>query len=158
MVLTANPGNLDTTQKPSLFGKNGIRLLLDWEISMPIRVTLNRQLGIIEVNAHGVILISEMEEANGEILRIHREEGIDKVLGDATEVEEAPSTLESFEFWRQFPLGFRHALLFPESDPIGADARFIENVSVNRGRQLRAFESRERALRWLFEERSHNLE
>ncbi len=119
---------------------------------MPIRVTLNRQIGVIEVNAHGDLLRSEMEEANVEILRIYREKGINKILGDATKVEKAPSTADSFEVWSEFPREFRHAIVLRVSDPTGENASFIENVGVNRGQNMRVFETREDAIRWLLEE------
>ena len=109
-------------------------------------------MGIIEVNAHGVILRSELEEANVEILRLYQEEGIDKILGDATKVEQAPSATDTFEVWSEFPREFRHAIVLRQTDPVGHDGSFIENVGVNRGQNIRVFETREDAVRWLFEE------
>ncbi len=119
---------------------------------MTIHVTFNRQLGIIEVNGYGEILRSEMEEANAEIIRIHEEEGINKILGDVAKVEKGPGIADTYDIFSEFPQGFRHAILLRNSDPTGNDAGFIEDVGVNRGYKIRIFEIREDALRWLFKE------
>lgn len=118
---------------------------------MPIRVVQNKQLGIIEVNAFGALLRSDLEQANAEIQRIHDEEGVDKILGDATKVEKIPSTTDSYVVWSAFPQYFRHAIVVRKSDPASRDAQFVEDVGVNRGQNLKFFETREEALRWLFE-------
>ena len=92
---------------------------------MPIRVTLNRQLGIIEVNGYGAVSKSHLEKANTEILRIHQEEGINRILGDATKVKKAPSLFDNYEIWSEFPRLFRHAIWLRRSGPTGNDAPFI---------------------------------
>lgn len=119
---------------------------------MPNQVTINTELGIIEVNAYGIVLRSEMEEAIEEIHRIHQEEGINKILADTTKVERGPSTLDTFEIWSQYPRGFKHAIWLGRSEMVRKDVQFIENIRMNRAQQTRAFETREEALQWLLKE------
>ena len=119
---------------------------------MPNLVTVNKELGIIEVKAYGVLLKSEMEEAIAEICRIRQEEGINKILADATKVEKGPDTTETYFIWSEYPSGFRQAVLLRRSDPAGSDAKYIENLCLNRGLLTRVFETREDALQWLLGE------
>lgn len=118
---------------------------------MPNDVTVNRELGIIEVKAYGTLVKEEILKAITEIHSIHKTEGIDKVLADATKVEAAPGTLDTFEIFANYPKGIKQAVLLHRSQPTGKDAEFIENVSLNRGRSTRVFDTRDEALEWLFE-------
>jgi len=118
---------------------------------VPHNSRLDEELGIIEVELYGELDNEEVLKGIAEVQRMSKKEGVNKVLVDATRVETAPSTGETFWIFSSSPSVFRQAVLIHKSQTISADAAFIEDVSYNSGRATRVFDNREDALNWLFE-------
>lgn len=106
---------------------------------------------IVHSGASELTAMLQAREAAGKLLRQH---GIMRLLIDVLEVEEPPETIDTFEvsssLHLDFPDRLRIALLAP-ADHAQA-ARFCENVSNNRGFNVRSFVDRHTALRWLLDD------
>ena len=116
---------------------------------MPDQLTINEELGIIEVYSSGEITVEEAEQTVKKSLRIFKERNIDKVLVDATSLTKLPGTVEIFQFLSSSPPELTQALVISK-DSFSEDLlSFGENVAVNRGKNVKLFFDREEALSWL---------
>lgn len=114
---------------------------------MPDEVTFREDLGIIEVRAYGEITIEQLEQTQDTIMRMIREHKVNRILVDAREVEKMPEVGGLYFFAGDLPPGDRAALLVSKSTP--DETAFLESVAQNRGIQLKLFDNRDDALRWL---------
>ncbi len=94
-----------------------------------------------------------MLEAINEVRQILEKRGINKILADTTDLDIAPGTMDIYKLSSTFPPGFRHAILVNDFQATAKDMRFVEDVGVKRGHNIRVFSDREKALQWLNDER-----
>ena len=123
---------------------------------MGFETTIDAAQGIVELRCVGTARHEEHILVREELLRICREQGIRRVLIDATELvlRDEPTTLELFDFalgWveraREMPL--RLAAVYPRDAYTRAQVAFGDTVARNRGLGPEAFETREEARAWL---------
>ena len=117
---------------------------------MPEVVSFNEEKKLIEVHAFGTLSLSEWLEDLKEIERLHHQESCPSVLVDITELVSGPGTPAIFEtVTEKLSRDMRYALVMEAGQAISKDVRFLGNVSQNRGVQLRLFNRRQGALKWL---------
>lgn len=112
-------------------------------------VTVNRELGIIEIRQLGTVTAEDVRTSIKEVQRLRDLHGIAEVLVDAAEVTEALATFPAFEIAPTLPAEVRIALVVSEQAETASNYRFMETAARNRGAQIRRFESREEAVGWL---------
>lgn len=118
---------------------------------MPEDITVNKKLGIIEVNSFGVVTEKDSLSSLATLAKLMKDTGITRVLTDTRKQESTPSTLQIFEFGSRLPLSMRLAVIVTEKQPTADDVAFVGNVAYNRGLDIKTFRSRNKALKWLLE-------
>lgn len=117
-------------------------------------VTVLENLSIIRIIHSGDIDLPDMLEARKKAGALMREQRSRRLLVDVRQVPRAPQTFENFEIasshHMDLPTGVRIAVLVPQDQ--WSDGQFAENVSQNRGFNMKIFASDARALAWLTEE------
>ena len=117
---------------------------------MPETVEINKRLGIIQINSSGDLDQRDLYSSLQSVLEIFGKTGIKKVLIDTTEQTQMPTTIELHEFALKLSKQARmlkHAIVVsPRSHE---DNYFVETVSVNRGVNMKIFDSVGDALAWL---------
>jgi hypothetical protein len=116
---------------------------------MPDEVRLNGEIGIIEVESHGVVTKEDITSSIRQIQQIQEETGISRLLVDTTRQDILPGPIEIFEIFSVYPREIKTALLVDRSQATARDVEFVETVALNRGKQVRVCYDREEALRWL---------
>ena len=115
---------------------------------------------VLHVAAGGPFSLSEAKRTFLDVLHVAEELRLGKVLFDGRQVTGNPAIIERFYYgefvaeevkklidrnWPGEPPQFAYVLREPILDPL----RLGETVAVNRGVNIRAFESREEAVVWL---------
>jgi hypothetical protein len=120
---------------------------------MPERVTIRKDLRIIQIDSYGTVTAGDMRRSLEEVAEIHREQGLSRVFVDATQETSLPSTLPLFEFGSALSESLRVLKFAVAVAPtLKDDFAFLEDVTRNRGMQVRMFDSSDAALAWLLEE------
>jgi hypothetical protein len=120
---------------------------------VPYRIEAIREEGYILVAHHGESTVDELEEARHKVLELGAEQRISRVLVDVCGVINTLSASDHFFVTQAHAkLGSRK----PRTAIIGRpdqrdDVKFIETVAVNRGMAMKAFSTKEDALKWLLE-------
>jgi hypothetical protein len=117
---------------------------------MPETVTVNEELGIVEIRSFGKVTREDLARTVDQVERVRREIGTDRVLVDLRGQESLPGTLDLFAFGAEvLPRTLRVAGLVCADQATIDDLRFGESVARNRGAELRLFDSFDEALAWL---------
>ncbi|MBU8922073.1 MAG: hypothetical protein KOO63_09670 [Bacteroidales bacterium] len=120
---------------------------------MAEKVTIREDLQIIQVDSYGDVNAEDLKKSLETVFKIRQEQGLTRVLVDATRETSLPSTPRVFEFGSQLAellRGMKFALATsPETD---RDLRFLVTVAINRGAQVSVFDSVDDALVWLMED------
>lgn len=116
---------------------------------MPDELTINHSAGIIEIRSYGAVSKEDIGSSMSEIQRVRENDGLDRVLVDATEQDSMPRTFDIFDLFSTFPRNIRCAIIVVKKQHNFPDLRFAETVSVNNNVDLRLFETRESAIDWL---------
>lgn len=116
---------------------------------MSEEITINNELGIIEVFSHGKLTHEDSISSIAAIEKLMNETGVMKVLSDTRKQVSAPSTTGIFEFGARLPRSVKIAVIVSEEQPTAEDVSFLENVALNRGVNIKTFSSSEDALGWL---------
>jgi hypothetical protein len=125
---------------------------------MGIRQQMSFESGLLKVEANGEFSLEEAKRAFLEMLRTVDQYQAEKVLFDGRNVKGKPGAFERFlygKFAAQETMRlvhqngivprFAYVILEPLRDP----ARYGETVAVNRGMNVKVFETPEEALEWL---------
>ena len=120
---------------------------------MPYRIEAIPEEGYILVAHYGESTVAELEEARQNVLALSAEQSLSKVLVDVCGVINTMSTFDHFTFTEGHAKLSSHR---PRTAIIGRldqrdDVKFIETVASNRAVPLKAFSTKEDALKWLFE-------
>jgi hypothetical protein len=123
------------------------------EAIVPYIIEAIREEGYILVAHHGEATVDELKEARQKVLELSAEQHLSKVLVDVRGVINTMSTSDHFLFTEGHAKLGSHR---PRTAIIGrpdqrGDVKFIETVAVNRAVPLKAFSTKENALKWLFE-------
>jgi hypothetical protein len=128
-----------------------------WRTIMSYTVLQDSQSKILETKFHGTITLNEMKEAFSEVLRIAQESGNTLFLNNFSNATVDLSTMDIFHFpltltTEATPFGFnarklKRVIVVPSKHL--RDARFAEDVSVNSGHTVGAFEDPDEARAWL---------
>ena len=111
------------------------------------KVTVDAERRLLRFQFDQSATVSDWVEARAVFLRLSEETGIRRALVDVRKQRAAGPTMELFEFGENIPSGMVFAVL---SDPHRDDHNFVENVALNRGKNVRLFfGSEQEAIEWL---------
>ena len=116
---------------------------------MPENITINKELGIIEVHSYGDVTRDDLELSLATINQIAEDTGIRMVLVDTTEQETIPTITDTFYFVVKLPETFRFAIVVSEKQSSKDDQDFLDTVAYNRFINVKEFFSRKEAVEWL---------
>ena len=120
---------------------------------MPEQVTVRVEDQIIEVRSAGDVSAEQMKASLAEVVRLRNEQGIKRVLIDATDQTSLPPTMSIYEFAGQLSKLCRDIKFAVVGvSKLHNDITFMETVARNRGAYVRVFADSESALEWLAEE------
>jgi len=109
--------------------------------------------GILRVSSSGPFNLHNAKTFFQEVIRRAREEGVHNILIDVCGINTVVATMERFGFGSYVAelsaQAFKVAFVCRE-DQVWSD-RFMENVSVNRGSDVRVFTTLAEAMDWLAE-------
>ncbi len=117
---------------------------------MPEEMTIREDLQVIQVKSWGDITTADFKKTLDEILRIRQAQGLTNVFVDARKVTSYPSTISILDFGSEAAralMDIQLAIAVPpgkREDPV-----FFENVTRNRGANVRVFDTPDAALAWL---------
>lgn len=97
----------------------------------------------------GVDTIDDWLASKEQVVQLNEAHGAVQLLVDVRDQTTAPSTLDIFDFGKDWPPGIRTAILVGEETR--EDQRFLETVAFNRAKQMRIFDDEEKAVHWLRE-------
>ncbi len=118
---------------------------------MPEEVSVNKELGIIEIKSYGIVTREDLSCVLEPVEALVKETGINKVLVDTLEEKELPNMWDLNGFGASIPVSLKVAIVFTEEQPTARKAEFVKNISSFRGVQIQTFTSREDSLEWLNE-------
>ncbi len=114
-------------------------------------LSINESAGIVCIYHCGETDLEEMFLARQQAGTLLKDSGFQRLLIDVREVAEPPTTLDNFEIssslHQDLPERVRVAILAPPHHR--QSTRFSENVTHNRGFNVRAFDDESTALAWL---------
>ena len=119
---------------------------------MPEKVSIRKGLNLIQIDSFDVVTEFEMRASLETVMQLRREHGITRVFVDASKQISMPSTVPIFQFGSELASTVRDmkfAVYF--SPDVGHGMSFLEDVAVNRGVQVKRFETADAALEWLLE-------
>jgi len=116
----------------------------------------NREPGIIETTYIGQMSREELQEAITATVELITANRVYLLFGDAMKLEHDGSIFDIYEMvsvFEQFPFAhyMKEALLIPVSKAALADLAFYETACKNRGLNVRLFNDKDDAIRWLCE-------
>ncbi|MBD3179167.1 MAG: hypothetical protein GF417_05960 [Candidatus Latescibacteria bacterium] len=121
---------------------------------MPWKVERNSELGAIELRFTGRINRVEIWDSTAEALSIASGPGRHLFLSDFSDATLELSALDIYNIPDQWEAAGaerknRVAVVTPQDSVNFEDSKFYENVTTNRGWNVRVFEDRESAIEWL---------
>jgi len=116
---------------------------------MPEDITVNKKLGIIEVNSYGKVTHEDSLASLATLEALIKETAILKVLSDTQKQDSAPSTFNIYDFGVNLPRQLKIAIIASKDQTTSQDVTFLDNVAHNRGVNIKIFSSRNEALEWL---------
>ncbi len=131
-----------------------------------MQLTISPDDGFLRVHVSGHLSLADANAAFVEMLAAVEQHGSTRVLVDCQDLHDAFDTLEGFDHaafgaellrdsWSSGALhGVRFGYLVSEAD--AEQAKFGENVAVNRGMNVKTFTRLEDAVRWLTSHPTHS--
>ena len=117
---------------------------------MPEIVCVDKQHNVILIDSRDDVGETDLMKSLESVLQIVRDQGLNKVVVDATHQASLPSTVALYYFVSELSKQARdveHAIVAAGQLP--EEMRFIETVGQNRGVNIQLFSSRDEALSWL---------
>lgn len=120
---------------------------------MPYRIEIVKKPGYILVDQHGQVDLDDVKVIRNEIFDLVKAEGLTKIVVDVRNQTNDYSVAEMFNMTvdhaaSQTPFPKPRVCLMVRPDQED-NARFIENVGVNRGMPIKYFTDQEAGLKWL---------
>lgn len=116
---------------------------------MPDIITINKELGIIEVHSAGKVQKKDILDSLNQILKFQKETGLNKLFVDTTQQATMPTTTEAFDIFSDFPPELNTAFLVRPNQPTQEDIIFAETVGRNRSGRIKIFQDKAAAVEWL---------
>jgi len=116
---------------------------------MPEDISVNKELGIIEVQSYGEVTYEDTLSSLATLEESMGQSGITKVLADTRNQEFRPSTAHVYDFGARLPRDAKIAVIVSQEQPTGQDVSFLCDVAQNHGVDVSLFWSRSEALDWL---------
>jgi hypothetical protein len=116
---------------------------------MPEKVSVNTELGMIEVESYGVVTREDLSRSLEQVEARAKETGMHKVLVYTPKAEQLPAYLELDDFGAAIPPYLKVAVVVAVGQPTERKALFVVNVAKLKGARVKSFVSREQALAWL---------
>ena len=116
---------------------------------MPQKVSVNTELGMIEVESYGVVTREDLTRSLEQVETRTKETGMHKVLVYTPKAEQLPSYLELDDFGAAIPPYLKVAVVVAVGQPTERKALFVVNVAKLKGARVKRFVSKEQALAWL---------
>ena len=116
---------------------------------MPENVTINKELGIIEIHSYSDVTRDDLDLSLATVNQIAEDTGIRMVLVDTTEQETVPSIVDIFRFGEKLPRTIKLAIVVSEKQPTKDNVEFFKTVAVNRFSNVKQFFSRKDVVEWL---------
>ena len=118
---------------------------------MPHSVEVIEDAEYVKVVFSGEMSKQDHETGRDDAVRALKESGFTRLLVDARPIDAKMSALDDYEFTREHqstPIGLvRIAVVYRDEE--SERFKFIENVSVNRGGNMRIFTNPDEAVDWL---------
>jgi hypothetical protein len=123
---------------------------------MPWKISFDEQTRIVETTYTGLIGDAELREVALATLVVGREHSTGLYLGDCLDLEHAGSLFNVYDlvrFFESLPVErtIKEAILLPAAPNASNDLKFYETAALNRGYNVRVFNERAAAVRWLLE-------
>ena len=116
---------------------------------MPENITVNKELGIIEIDSYDRVSYEESLASLASLQTLMAATGIRKILTDTRRQNFRPDLLKVYEFGKRLPNSTRIALIVSQEQPTAEAISFLDDVASNRGVLIRLFGSQNDALEWL---------
>jgi hypothetical protein len=133
----------------------GVRIHLE---EMSIQQHMHFQSGLLRIDASGEFSLEDAKQAFLEMLKAVGLHKAEKILLDARNVKGKPGDLERF-YYGEFAARENHRMVVEHKivprfayvihEPLRDPTRLGETVAVNRGMNVKTFETQEDALEWL---------
>lgn len=133
---------------------------------MSIRQEMHFESGVLKVDARGEFSLEEAKRAFLEMLEAVAQYQAEKVLFDGRNLKGEPASIERF-YYGYFAatetinlIGMKHMRQAPQfayvmNEPLRDPQRYGEAVAVNRGMNVKTFETPEEAFEWLERHPAH---
>jgi hypothetical protein len=118
---------------------------------MPSEIAVAEARNLVHVHWFGIVTAGQCRQDLTKILALCEDHSLSKVLVDATDVSSWLSTIETFDFFSNYPTRLKSALVINQSEPFAKEFGFVEDVSRNRGRMIKVFDTEQQAYAWLYE-------
>ena len=118
---------------------------------MPESITINKKLGIIEIESYENVTYEEGRSTVHKLLDMVRDSGIRKVISDTRRQAFRPSSIKVYNLGNHLPRNVQFALVVSSKQPTSESISFLNTVARNRGIHIKTFESKNKALAWLLE-------
>lgn len=120
---------------------------------MNFTISVDTSRGIVRITHKDEMSLEDMLEGRRQVGLKMQETGYSKMLVDVRDVVPERNTMDTFEISsthdRDLPNDFKLAIL--DSASAFKNAKFSENVAINRGFNIRAFQDEAEAIAWLTE-------
>ncbi len=119
---------------------------------MPQMVTVREDLNVIHVESYGDVTADDLRLSMEAVVKFHQNCNISKLFINATYEQSLPTTMPLFDFGAKVARVLGTLKIAVAKSPKTAEKRrFMETVIRNRGADLRIFDSKDAALKWLTE-------
>jgi hypothetical protein len=129
---------------------------------MSIQQNMHFQSGLLSVDASGEFSLEDAKQAFLELLKAIAQYQAEKILFDGRNVKGKPGDLERF-YYGEFTASKTHGIVVEHQilprfayvmhQPLRDPTRLGETVAVNRGMNVKTFETPEDAIEWLTDAR-----
>ena len=123
---------------------------------MPWKIEYDEQTRVVETTYAGALVPEEIRAAALATITTGREHKTNLYLGDCLTLEHAGSLFNVYDLVKflealNLELIIKEAILLPLSSAACEDLKFYETTARNRGYNVRVFNNRDDAVRWLLD-------
>ncbi len=118
---------------------------------MPDKINIKEELKFATILSYGKVTRDDISESINTVAKLFHEGKINKVLVDATKQKSVPSIGEFYDLSKVFPDGIKIAILTTKEQLSSEHLKFFVTTSLTKGKDLRIFNSIEKAKNWLFD-------
>lgn len=128
---------------------------------MPYTIKFLEDKKIVIIENIGTISSEEFEKQSIEALELGKNKNTSWFLADSTQIAGKITTLELLDFPNMYerigaPKTTKLAVVIPEDSIVQENIKFLETVCLNRGWQVKIFETKDLAVEWLLKKPDAN--